>query len=591
MNGSTAKLNEDWPQRTLVLSVLGATVGLLTYFLIDPNQRFVENIAEWRGALAAFLLTGGVALAFVMDRSRIKESVIFAALAGLLTGLTYFWSGAHSGYDDWQVWRIASAAIAVAIAAPLFQAWVSAGMPRRQPLSAVAYPAVHDRVWMNVILWFFCWAFAGLLILMGFLVGALFDLLGINFISRQMQQAYTILPLVGGAFGAAAGVLRDREQILATLQKVVRTALSLLAPALGAALIVFLLITVFSGLSTLWETTKATTPILLGVIGAALILANAVIGDSAEDEGKAKLLRWAAMALGGSILPLAVIAAISTGVRVDQYGLSPDRLWAIVFTAVACAIGVAYAVSLLRGRLDWHPLVRKSNLLLASGLCVLAFLLATPLLNFSAISTANQVSRLESGLVTPQKFSWSALRFDYGDAGRAALKTLSSSGKTPEIKQLATTALVTKEGDRYNLDDDQRVAERKSTIAEKLVIMPNKVSLPAGLSVALSRAYACESEVRCILYYEPGSTEAFLVSQSCAECNWNSRRLTSTRADWSDQDQVDAGSAVAEAAGEVVVSKPFSAGKVEIRNVTMRRVFVDGESVGDAFDPENGSAK
>jgi flagellar biosynthesis protein FliQ len=588
MNGSTAKLNEDWPQRTLVLSVLGATVGLLTYFLVDPNNGSVEEIAEWRGALAAFLLTGGVALAFVLDRSRIKESVIFAALAGLLTGLTYFWSGAHSGNEDWQVWRIASAAIAVAIAAPLFQAWVSAGMPRKQPITNIAYHTVHDRVWMNVILWFFCWAFAGLLILMGFLVGALFDLLGINFISREMQQAYTIMPLVGGAFGAAAGVLRDREQILATLQKVVRTVLSLLAPALGIALLAFLIVTLFSGLSTLWETTKATTPILLCVVGAALILANAVIGDSAEDEGKAKLLRWAAMALGGSILPLAVIAAISTGVRVDQYGLSPDRLWAIVFTAVACVIGIAYAVSLARGRLNWHVLVRKSNLILASGLCVLAFLLATPMLNFGAISTANQVSRLESGLVTPQKFSWSALRFDYGDAGRAALKSLASSGKTPEIKQLATSALAANESDRYRLENDQRIDERKSTIAEKLVIMPNKVALPAGLTAALSRTYACENEVRCILYYVPGSTEAFLVSQSCTECSWVSRRLTSKRADWSDQVQEDI---AAEAAGRAVVPKPFSAGKVEIRNVTMRRVFVDGESVGEAFDPENGSAK
>ncbi len=585
MNEQPAKLNEDWPQRSLVFAGLGAIVGLLTYFLIDGGNGYMEKIPQWRGALAAFLLTGGIALAFVLDRSRIKEGAIFAAIAGLITGSTYYWNGAGDGMLDWELLRIACAAASVAIAAPLFQAWVAAGLPRKQPLGKLAYAAVHDRVWMNVILWFFCWAFAGLVILMGFLLGSLFDLLGIDFISREMLKSYTILPLAGGAFGAAAGVLRDRERILVTLQTVVRTVLSLLAPVLGVALLTFLVITLFSGLSTLWETTKATTPILLGVIGVALVLANAVIGDSAEDDSKAKILRWAAMALGGSILPLAIIAAVSTGVRVDQYGLSPDRLWAIVFTAVACIIGVAYVVSLLRGRMEWHPLVRRSNLYLASGLCVLAFLLATPLLNFSVISTADQVARLEAGKVSPTKFSWSALRFDYGDAGQAALKKLSASGKTPEIQKLAATALATKNEDRYELANDQQLADNKAVIGKKLVVMPTKVTLPEGLMQEVVRSYACQNDARCILYYELGQTEAFLVSQSCKDCGWDSRQLKSKFADW--RDDVSGSSAAADAAakvGEAVPPKPFSAGKVEIRNVTMRQVYVDGEPVGQTYD-------
>src|SRR5690606_40109995 len=116
-----------------------------------------------------------------------------------------------------------------------------------------------------------------------------------------------------------------------------------------------------------------------------------------------RVLRIAALVLCLSILPLTVFAAISMGARINQHGLSPERLWGLVAVAVACAFGLAYLVAVIRGRkAGWRDRVRQANLHLAAAVCVVAFLLALPIFDFGATSTRNQPARLESGWATPK---------------------------------------------------------------------------------------------------------------------------------------------------------------------------------------------
>jgi hypothetical protein len=71
---------------------------------------------------------------------------------------------------------------------------------------------------------------------------------------------------------------------------------------------------------------------------------------------------------------------------------------------------------------------------------VLALFLALPILNFGAISAGNQLHRLESGKVTPDKFDFAALRWDFGDAGKRALARLAKDPNA-HIAELAQAAL------------------------------------------------------------------------------------------------------------------------------------------------------
>src|SRR5690606_39665005 len=114
-----------------------------------------------------------------------------------------------------------------------------------------------------------------------------------------------------------------------------------LAPVLAAALGLFLLSLPFTGLGGLWESDIAATPMLLLSGAGAILLANAVIGDGVEERSSSRLLFRSAMLLIFCVLPLAVLAALSMGERINQYGWTPERIWAVVAVGAALAYGLA----------------------------------------------------------------------------------------------------------------------------------------------------------------------------------------------------------------------------------------------------------
>ena len=89
---------------------------------------------------------------------------------------------------------------------------------------------------------------------------------------------------------------------------------------------------------------------LLSVPVASFILVNAVVRNGDAEASENRILRWAALVLALAIFPLALLAVISTGTRIAEYGLSPERLWGVVAVAVAVAYGLAYFVAPIRGR-------------------------------------------------------------------------------------------------------------------------------------------------------------------------------------------------------------------------------------------------
>lgn len=568
----------DWPERSWALAVTGAAIGLLVHLLSDDGS----TKEAWRIALAIGLIVAGVAIAFVVERGRIILSAVFAGVAALIMGFTAYWNGGPEGWSNWEGWRLACAALTVAIAAPLFQAWGDAGMPRPPRLAQLSYPNLHDRAWMNVVLWFACWLFTGIVWLLIYLIGQLFALIGIDAIKDLMGQSWFGMVLTGAAFGAAAGLMRDREKILITLQTVVRRVLSVLAPILGVALVLFLVSMLATGPSPLWEATKSTTPIVISAAIVAIILANAAIGDSTDDEAKMPLIRWGTVALGVTLLPLGIIAAVSTGLRINQYGLTPDRLWAVVFGGIACAYGLAYLVVLVGKRGGWMADIRPANAQLAIGLCALAFILAMPIINFGAWSTASQLARLESGKVTAEKFDWTAMRFDFGPSGQAAVQRLAKSGKTPAIKTAAAKAL--KLENRWSGGNEMQIATRAEQFQKRVKILPVAVSIPDALATAIARNNDCEGAAQCVLLYDAGASEAVQAVQSCDRCNIFTIRYVLREGEWKTAPDFSGNGKPDGDAERRAHGKQLDEGKVSIREVRRRQVFVGDDAVGDAFE-------
>lgn len=272
-------------------------------------------------------------------------------------------------------------------------------------------------------------------------VSQLFLLLKIDVLRDLMNHGWFGWTYSGVAFGAALGVLRNELKVLAMLRTVVLLVLSLIAVPLAVGLVIFLLATAISGPGVLWEATREATPTLLACAAGAFVLTCVLVRQDDAAMTHSRVTRVAALALAIVILPLAVFAAVSLGLRLNQYGLAPERLWGLVTVIVACAWGVGYWGALLRGRkVAWAQRLREANFILAVATCVLALFLALPILNFATISAGNQLHRLESGRVSPEKFDFAALRWDFGDAGRRALTRLAKNSNV-RIADLAQTAL------------------------------------------------------------------------------------------------------------------------------------------------------
>ena len=580
---------QAWRLRPVILAAIGAIAAILAQQLTDPDRAsnaLPEVIAVWRIALAIGIGAGTLALGFGMERTRLAWAFAFALLIGTVTGLIYYLSGGGTGwwFGDW---RYASLVLSIAITVPLFQT------ARDQGGWRFPYAQVHGHAWTNVVLWFASWAFIGHAFLLAWLLSALFDLIGLHFIRDMLEKHWFSAALAGAAFGGALGLFRERDRVVRLLQRVVTAVLAVLAPVFGAGLLLFLVSLPFTGLGALWEATKSTTPILLSCVIGALILANAVIGNGEEEEIGNPVLRWGAMALGLAVLPLCVIAAIATGMRIDQYGFTPDRLWALVFVILATAYGVAYLGSLVLGRGGWAARVRPANLRMAFVVCVIALFLAMPILSFNAISTADQVARLESGRTKPDKFDWGALAFDLGDPGKAALKRLAGS-KDAAIASAARTT--TTKDNRWQVAEMTSDAQAVDALTKRLRVLPAAVPVPDALRKQLTDWDACgKDDDPCILLYTAGATEAYAIKSSCldamtlahedkdvASIRCGEARYRLVAGDWKligddEHPPLDAAQISALKAG-------LAAGKVEVRTVPSRRLFVGGVPVGGPFE-------
>jgi hypothetical protein len=441
--------------------------------------------------------------------------------------------------------------VATALALPLFQA----DFHRRR--FATPYPEIYGHVWTDAISAAGALAFTGLSWIVLALMSELFHLLKIDFLKDLMDEGAFGWTFSGLAAGAALGTIRNQLKVLTVMQTVVLLVASLLAVPVAVALVVFLLATAVSGPQVLWDATRSATPLLLACAAGSFVLTNAIARQSDAAMTRNRVMRIAGFVLAAVILPLAVFAAFSMGLRLDQYGLAPERLWGLVAIVVACVCGVAYWYALIRGRkAGWAGYLRKATFHLGLVVCGLAILLALPILDFGAISTRNQLARLESGKVPVDEFDFAALKWDFGEAGKRALSRLARSHDA-KVAELAQAALA--QTQRYYGFDEPLRAEDDIDVR----VQPDNPAL-RQLVLDHLRGNPWQCQERCVaLDLGPGEGA--------------SRRVAIVQGGGYQVVQLEAGKVGVtppEAAAAGIVLEDNST--VEIREVPTRYIFIDG---------------
>lgn len=380
------------------------------------------------------------ALSAMRRPALIAWSLIAAALATILA-VHAAWTGA--GPDRLGAGPL-SPPLFIAVPALLFIAHhlVQPAEAVRKPVAP--YSDYFDLVGTNAVRLFLSLAFTGAFWLLLFLAAALFKLIGIEAIQKLIGETAFAFPATGLMFAAAVHMAVQLTEARAGLVRGVRTvALVLLAWLLPLMVVIaggFLATLPFTGLAPLWGT-KAATALLLAAAAALIILLNAAYQDGSEPPHA--ILRWAARAASLLLIPIVVLAAYALWLRVDQYGLTPDRVFAAAYLAVAVGFTAGYTLAALRPG-PWMKPLEPTNLIMALVSVLLLIALFTPIADPARLSVASQVKRLEAGKVTAEKFDFQFLRFDSGRYGRDALDRLKAS-REAEIAKRASEALAQKE--------------------------------------------------------------------------------------------------------------------------------------------------
>jgi hypothetical protein len=591
MNERLDKDVEPWPPRPWIMAALCAAAGLALH-LLTKHENGVP-VAIWRQAGATLVSIATISFVLTVERCRWSWAAGFAAGWGFVIALVGWFTARYNVVPSIFEWPFLSGLFAVMLAAPLFQT------VRDEGRWSLPYHRLHGHAWSDAVIGAASLAFTGIAFLFAVLIAGLFDLIGIEQVRSLLQKQWFDLVFAGFAFGAAVGLLRERDRLLPMLQRLARIVLSVLAPPLAIALILFLAAIPFTGLEKFWKSGVPATPLLLVASAGAIVLANTIFAEDRESRSESPVLRWSSLLLVAIVLPFACIAALSIGVRINQYGWTPQRMWGVVAVAVAIAYGIGGWYAIVRGRQDFDEPLRPLQTALAIGVCGLALFLALPIVDFGAISARSQVARLESNRVSPEKFDWAAMAFDFGPAGRLELRRLAATG-APATRAMAATAFNAK--DRWGATGEKLVAGPRPL---DITVFPRGAIVPIDLRKRLltgakGEGAFCSEGGACRVYPQPDEVTYVVLMDGCANLFRSSRidpnvRCTRNPAVFERQNGVwtniyevsrpdgGPGRTGDEAASLKNETEALDRGDIHIVPVQKRQLMIGGKLTGAAF--------
>lgn len=253
-----------------------------------------------------------------------------------------------------------------------------------------------------------------ILVLLG---SALFELIDIDLFSDLVASDPFRYLTYSTLFGLGIAIGRESEGVTNTLRRIALSICHGMLPVLALLALGFALALPFTGLEPLWETGN-TTPLLLILVGLEILFVNAVFQDGETGPPYVRPVRLCVEAALLASLAFSGISAYSIGLRVAQYGFTPERVWAVVAVCITAGYSAGYSVAVLWRRDPWLGLIRRVNLSLSVAIGGIAIVTHTPALDPLAVSAASQALRLIEERVSIAEFDFAFLHFRLGKPGQ-----------------------------------------------------------------------------------------------------------------------------------------------------------------------------
>ncbi|WP_404438678.1 DUF4153 domain-containing protein [Stutzerimonas chloritidismutans] len=417
-------MQKVFEQRTLAVFMLLGLLQGLTLWLASESW---PHGMLWRtlfSALIVLVVVGGWQLQMLWGQLREAERWKLLLPAVLLPAVLAAWLGAQFDQPRWYYFNETTGTLllwsqlALAyILTPFIQARDAAHRWRFD------YSALYRGAWNNGLLLFMALLMLGVFWLLIWLWSGLFSMLGVDQFKRFFESSGFVWVASATVVAVGLHIGRERGQVIDALRNVLQAMCRFLLPLTVVILLLFVVFLPFTGLAPLWATRHA-TPILLTLVFAHVALLNGVVQDGLQTAHYPRPLRLLADASSLCLPLLAGLAMHALWLRIDQYGLTPDRVLAALLALVAMVHGLALVRAVLRRDPAWLSGLRQSNPPLALLVACLLVLMHVPALSPLQLSAANQYQRLLDANLPTEQTDLGALRFQLGEPGRRYLQTL-----------------------------------------------------------------------------------------------------------------------------------------------------------------------
>ena len=311
----------------------------------------------------------------------------------------------------------------------------------------------------------------------GLLVTAslLFDIVGLQNVPLLIFNPLTSIPLTSLTIAISISVAIKHPGI-DSLGRWILSVLSWLLPFFSVLSVMFILCLPFSGLRKLWDTGQASTLMLLLQFGT-IILANAAWLDGTKPVFQNKHTNFLAR-MSLLCLPVYTLLCLySVGLRIQQYGLTTDRIQAMFLAITAGIWGLGYAGAVLLKK--WPGAIGSVNITSIIVMIILVVLMDSPVLDPYRLASENQYHRLMTGKIRAEDFDYIYTRFNLGRYGNAVLSEL-EGGDSEQVKAgvKAARSIQPEEYLRYTLTGIPPKSRRQEIIHGAKVYPAGKTLTP-----------------------------------------------------------------------------------------------------------------
>ena len=427
-------------------------------------------------ALFTFALSWPTLLLFTLEAGNVRRAVALASAAsGLLVLCALYVGWQASPIDAFPVESLVATAIATLLMAGfkvlMFMGPLASG-------TSLDYGALFRGSWRNFLVAGLTAAQTLAISLLLWLWAALFDVIGIEFFTNLFSNEWFLFPVLAVAFGFGVLAFRNLTRTIDGITALLEGLMRLLLPLVLAVVAVFLAALPFTGLAPLWGTGNGTA-LLMALNALALFFLNAAYQTGEKLPYPAPVHHC--ISAGLTLLPIiSALALYGLHLRIDQYGWTVERCWALTIAGLLALFSCGYAAGVIRCWRGWTVVLRRVNVGGAALIGVLMLLVNSPLLDFRKISTASQFGRAAAGQIPWADLDFAYVKGNLARPGHAAMQALreESEAKDPALAADLSDILSCAAMTAY-------FCERQEPLAD-VILRPMPFPVPDGLKKELS---------------------------------------------------------------------------------------------------------